>query len=92
MDHRVKTSRELANHLAYAASLLRGCRESLPRIDIDDSDAPLIDVRIEQALRDLDAIRKRFTNYMAIWQELKVANEASHNLNAGSDDGPPPAT
>lgn len=88
MDYRVKTSRELVNHLAYATSLLRGCCESLPRIDIDDADAHLIDHRTNQALRDLETIRKYFANYMAIWRELKAANETNHDLNAGTDNGP----
>lgn len=77
MDHRIRTSRELAIQLAHAKSIISVCRQNIVRLDVEDEDFLFVSLRIARMISDLEAMKKYTQKQAALWEELKVANETA---------------
>ena len=58
MDHRVKTSKDLALNLAHAKAVISACSVAPPRIEISDGDDVFIRLRIMRMISELETIDK----------------------------------
>ena len=56
MDHRVKTSKDLAMNLAHAKAVISACRVAIPRIEISAEDEAFIRLRIMRMISELETI------------------------------------
>lgn len=56
MDHRVKTSKDLAMHLAHAKAVISACRVAIAHMEISSEDEAFIRLRIMRMISELETI------------------------------------
>ena len=84
MDHRVKTSKDLALNLAHAKAVISACRVAIPRIEISDEDEAFIRLRIMRMMSELETIDK-FVSKTTVTVKQRRANAKNQ---AGRDRAP----